>query len=86
MSIACLSFVSINIEMISVGSLVKFTWWSSYKAPSVLEDSFGRPSWHEIFPGDTGVVICTGEGESVAVLFSRIDTLLKINQTMLEKM
>lgn len=75
------------MEMLPVGSLVKFTWWSSYKAPSVLEDNFGRPSWHEIFPGDTGVVICAGDGsKSVAVLFSRIDTLLKIHESMLETM
>jgi len=66
-----------------VGSLVKFAWWSSYKAPSVsIED--GKTTWHEVHPGDTGVVLSVLSDGNYIVLFSHVDALLKIHQTMLE--
>jgi hypothetical protein len=70
--------------MICVGSLVRFSWWSSYKAPSASTNSSGRVSWHEIQPGDTGVVLSfQDENTSAVVLFSKIDALLKVNLSML---
>lgn len=69
--------------MLSVGSLVRFTWWSSYKAPSVSTDNEGRVSWHELNPGDTGVVLSFHNEETAIVLFSTVDTLLKVHQSML---
>jgi hypothetical protein len=62
---------------------VKFVWWSSYKAPSALPNTGGRTTWHEIQPGDTGVVLGLHDDNAV-VLFSTVDTLLKIHRTMLE--
>lgn len=69
--------------MISVGSLVRFTWWSNYKAPSVSTNRDGRVSWHELKPGDTGVVLSFHGEESAIVLFSTVDTLLKVSLSML---
>lgn len=69
--------------MLTVGSLVRFTWWSNYKAPSVSTDSAGRVSWHELKPGDTGVVLSFHNEETAIVLFSTVDTLLRVNQAML---
>jgi len=70
--------------MITVGSLVKFVWWSDYKAPSVNEDHTGHVSWHIVKPGDTGIVLCEAEDDFIVVLFSNIDSLLKIHRTMLD--
>lgn len=69
--------------MISVGSLVRFTWWSTYKAPSVSTDNAGRVSWHELKPGDAGVVLSFHDEMTAIVLFSSVDTLLKVNLSML---
>lgn len=69
--------------MFSVGSLVKFSWWSSYKAPSVSSED-GRTTWHEIHPGDTGVVLCVLPDGGYLVLFSHDDALLKVHSSMLE--
>lgn len=69
--------------MIKVGSLVRFTWWSNYKAPSVSTSDEGKASWHELKPGDAGVVLYFYNEETAVVLFSTIDTLLKVNQSML---
>jgi len=66
-----------------IGSLVKFNWWSDYKAASVSLDEDGHVSWHEIHPGDTGIVLCVNE-DVVVVLFSNVDTLLKVHESMLE--
>jgi hypothetical protein len=70
--------------MLTVGSFVKFVWWSEYKAPSITLNELGRVSWHEVHPGDTGIVICSNDDEYVVVLFSGVDTLLKIHRSMLE--
>ena len=67
--------------MVSVGSFVKFTWWSSYKAPSVSNDD-GKTSWHEINPGDIGVVLCIKDEEHIVVLFSHVDSLLTVHKSM----
>jgi hypothetical protein len=69
--------------MITVGSLVKFVWWSSYRAPSVVVDDKGHTSWHEVHPGDTGVVLCASEEDNVVVLFSHVDSLLRVSRSML---
>jgi len=65
-----------------IGSLVKFTWWSSYKAPSVALDENGHATWHELFPGDTGIILEFLNEETVVVLFSKIDTLIRIPRSM----
>lgn len=67
----------------NVGSLVKFTWWSSYKAPSVAVDENGHTTWHELSPGDTGIILEFMNEETVVVLFSKIDTLIKIHRSMI---
>jgi hypothetical protein len=70
--------------MFSVGALVKFNWWSSYRAASATTDDTGHVTWHEIYPGDKGVVLCVGENDMTIVLFSNVDTLLRIHCSMLE--
>lgn len=70
--------------MISVGALVRFKWWSEYRAPSATVGADGHTTWHEIRPGDTGVVLCVFE-ETFVVLFSSVDTLLKVHRSMLEQ-
>jgi len=45
--------------MLSVGSQVKFVWWSEYRAPSAKEDEFGHVTWHTVNPGDTGIILCS---------------------------
>jgi hypothetical protein len=71
--------------MIRVGSFVKFNWWSNYRAPSMSLNDDGRSTWHELQPGTTGVVLCTyDDDEHVVVLFSTVDTLLKVHKSMLE--
>jgi hypothetical protein len=70
--------------VIKVGSLVKFVWWSNYKAPSLSADDRGHVSWHELTPGDSGIVMSFLGEESVVVLFSKVSTLLKIHRSMLE--
>ena len=67
----------------NVGSLVKFTWWSSYKAPSVSVDETGHVTWHELTPGDTGIILELLNEETVVVLFSKIDTLIRIHRSMI---
>ena len=66
-----------------VGSLVKFNWWSSYKAASATVDQYGHITWHELHPGDTVIVLCSND-ETLIVLFSSVDTLLKVHESMLE--
>jgi len=70
------------------GQLVKFSWWSSYKAPSMFEDNAGHSTWYEIFPGDSGIVIQDQQSNQldldfIIVLFSRINKILKIHSSML---
>lgn len=67
-----------------IGSLIKFIWWSSYKAPSVTLDDKGHSTWHELFPGDRGIVVGHINDQTSIVLFSSVDSLLKINNAMLE--
>lgn len=69
--------------MFTSGELVKFSWWSTYKAPSFQPDYTGHATWHELKPGDTGVVICV-ELEDVVVLFSHIDLLVRVHESMLQ--
>lgn len=69
--------------MFVVGTLVKFVWWSNYRAPSVVEDHTGHVTWHEVKPGDAGIVLCEAETDFVVVLFSNIDSILKIHHSML---
>lgn len=74
------------ISMMNVGSLVKFVWWSEYKAPSIGLNDKGHVSWHEIHPGDTGIIICMKDEDTMIVLFSGVDTLLRVHKSMLEVM
>jgi len=69
--------------MIPVGSLVKFSWWSEYRAPSLSTNDLGYSTWHELRPGDRGVVVGHINEDTIIVLFSSVDSLLKVNKTML---
>lgn len=69
--------------MLTVGSFVKFSWWSSYRAPSISSEDLEGVTWHELHPGDAGIVVHI-QAQKVVVLFSRIDTLLKVHESMLE--
>lgn len=72
-------------QMIPVGSLVKFAWWSDYRAPSVNPDASRHVTWHEVSPGDTGIVLHEDEDENYCcVLFTRYEKLLRIHVSMLE--
>ena len=70
--------------MFEVGSLVKFVWWSSYRSPSLSENDHGHVTWHELSPGDTGIVMSYLNESNVIVLFSKVRTLLRIHRSMLE--
>jgi len=72
----------------AVGDMVKFKWWSPYKAPSTCTDSTGHLIWKEIFPAELGIVIQLDDGtntNTLVIFFSRINMMLKINENMLEK-
>lgn len=72
----------------AVGDMVKFKWWSPYKAPSTYTDAAGHLIWREIFPNELGIVIQPDDGTNTGTLvifFSRINMMLKINESMLEK-
>ena len=68
-----------------VGTLVRFSWWSSYKAPSITPDINDHISWHELSPGDRGIVVSHMGEDFVIVLFAKIDTFLKVHVSMLEE-
>lgn len=69
------------------GSFVMFTHWSPYKAPSdSLVDEDELVVWQEVLPGDVGIVVKDErdkDNDQVVVLFSRMNTLLKIHVSML---
>jgi len=75
------------------GALVRFIWWSSYKAPEWIPGSqftqVPRQTWHEIFPGEIGMVIEDEQdplksSDYVVVLFPRLKVRLRIHSSMLE--
>lgn len=71
-----------------VGDMVKFKWWSPYKAPSTCTDNNGHLIWKEIFPDELGIIIQLDDGTNtgtLVVFFARINMMLKINENMLEK-
>lgn len=70
--------------MLSIGSLVKFKWWSSYRAPSVMTDDDGHVTWHEIQPGEKGIILYIADDDTMIVLFSSVDSILKVHRLMLE--
>lgn len=72
--------------MITIGSFVRFVWLTSYKAPSLSVDDNGHVTWHELHPGDTGIVLemCKKEKEYAIVLFSNVDALLRVHMSMLQ--
>lgn len=70
--------------MIPVGSFVKFVWWSDYRAPSAEVNEKGRTTWHTLRPGDTGIVLCSYEDGTVIVIFSSVDSLLRLPSNMLD--
>ena len=65
------------------GDFVKFSWWSAYRAPSININDNGLYTWHEILPGEVGIVLCTND-EDAAVLFPGIDVILRVHISMLE--
>lgn len=74
-----------NMDSIGVGSLVRFSWWSDYKAPSEYLDANGHVTWHEVKNGSMGIVIYEyPEGDFFSVLFSKVNVSLKMHRSMLE--
>lgn len=71
--------------MIAVGSLVKLSWWSVYRAPSANKNNEGKTTWHDVKPGDTGIVLSVFNGLHAIVLFSSVDALLKIHLSMIQE-
>jgi len=72
----------------AVGDMVRFKWWSPYQAASVCTDANGHVIWKEVLPGDIGVVIHSDDGTgtaTVVIFFARVNMMLRIHQTMLEK-
>lgn len=74
------------------GSLVKFSWWSNYRAPSAVPNEHGGRDWFEIEQDDHGVVVAADtetsssyDEDSVTVLFTRINKIVHIHASMLEK-
>ena len=65
------------------GSLVKFSWWSSYTARSLLIDDQGRNIWVEVFPGDKGLVVRIKD-DNILILLSRNNFIVSIHKSMLE--
>lgn len=67
------------------GDFVKFNFWSSYLAPTSGPDENGHINWHELFPGDQGLVIYVSENlgtsgdDTVTVMFSRVGKVLKVH-------
>ena len=62
---------------------MKFCWWSEYRAPSLGTNDIGHTTWHELKPGDKGVVVGHIDEDTVIVLFSSVDSLLRVNRMML---
>ena len=71
--------------MFTVGSFVEFNWWSCYRAPSVYPDSNFNTTWHEVKPGDTGVVIGHIDEVKHSVLFISVPGIpLTVHVSMLK--
>lgn len=68
-----------------VGTLVRFHWWTDYKAPSITPDVNGHITWHELHPGDTGIIVSEIGHDQVVVLFAKIDIFLQVNISMLKE-
>jgi hypothetical protein len=47
-------------------------------------DDKGHATWHELFPGDKGIVVGHVNDQTSIILFSSVDALLKLNNVMLE--
>jgi len=75
------------------GDLVRFNFWTSYLAPGASEDTLGHVTWHELFPGDSGLVVhvesqvsaSNGQDDTVIVMFSRTNHLLRVRLNQLER-
>lgn len=65
------------------GEIVKFSWWTGYKAPTVV-DPGEHPSWHTVEPGETGIIVKNNGDGTANVLFSKTYCLLRVHETMLE--
>jgi len=71
-------------ETFPVGSMVKFTWWTEYTAPTTATDHNGHVVWCIIKPGDVGVVISRTDESHLLVIFSNQGRLATVNQDMLD--
>jgi len=69
---------------LNAGDLVKFVWWSSYKAPSEGIDESGKQLWVEMFDGDRGIIIRFDRDGHPVVLFNRHEPLVTVYPDMLE--
>lgn len=66
------------------GDMVEFVWWSTYLAPGLLLDDAGRTVWHELHPGDRGIVVRVAEEDYIVTLFTSLDALIKVHGSMLQ--
>lgn len=65
------------------GTLVKFNWWSSYRAETLALDHDGNFIWEEIKPEETGLVINIDDYETALVFMSKGKIFAKIHLSML---
>ena len=66
------------------GDMVEFVWWSMYLAPGLISDDMGRTVWHELSPGDRGIVVRAAEEDYIVALFTTMDALVKVHFSMLQ--
>lgn len=66
------------------GTLVKFKWWSSYKAETLALDADGNFIWEEVTPGDAGLVVSVDDQQTALVFMSNGKFFAKIHLSMLE--
>ena len=69
------------------GDLVQFDFWSKYLALSTYPDEAGVYTWHEICPGDYGLVVVVSShvsasktsDDTIVIMFSSINKLVSIH-------
>ena len=66
------------MQSIEPGSFVTFVCWSTYLAEAVSSSGHDT-AWHELWPGDRGLVIYVSSiTDVIYVLFSRVGLVLKV--------
>lgn len=75
------------------GDLVVFKFWSTYLAQLATSQNQNNNTWHELWPGDRGLVIHVGsdvsssmsKDDTVSVIFSRVGRMLRVHINQLER-